>query len=370
MRIDHYAVAGRGGVVCLNDGRLPHVESGWRLPEILDAFEPLIGRPTYLRLVGREELGPEHLGWLHVFDTGGAATSGVDPERAVARPLRPALAAWLAEQSAALTPPLRAAWSRPGWRAEAEAWAGCRLEPHRMWALSAVLRGEGVFFKAAPPLFRNEPVITQALARRHPGLVPDVMRIDAERGWLLMGEIRGRLVSEPDSTDLSPALAALAAIQRAWVDRTDEALALGAQDRRRDWPSFGFPDTLTHGDFHAFNVAIASAGAVIFDWTDACVAHPLFDLYTFLAFESDERAHERYVHAYAGAWNRDPDDVANALAGIAPHACRHQEESYEAIAVSVEPDERPTFEGARDEWRERRVTAGREETPPSPDTSH
>ena len=212
-------------------------------------------------------------------------------------------------------------------------------------------------------------MITKALAQHHPGLVPDVVRIDAARGWLLMREIAGRFVSEPDSTDLSPALASLAEIQRAWVGRTDDLLALGAQDRRQDWPSLGYPDTLTHGDFHAFNVAFTPDRAVIFDWTDACVAHPLFDLYTFLVGIDDEAARTRYVRAYSDGWQGvlDPDEVAAALTRIAPYACRHQEESYAAIAASVEPDERAIFERERDEWRSRRLSAERAEMPSTRD---
>jgi hypothetical protein len=62
-------------------------------------------------------------------------------------------------------------------------------------ALSAVLRGElesePVYLKAVFTVFHHEPAVTQTLAREHPDLVPDVLRIDAERGWLLMRELTG-----------------------------------------------------------------------------------------------------------------------------------------------------------------------------------
>jgi aminoglycoside phosphotransferase (APT) family kinase protein len=38
--------------------------------------------------------------------------------------------------------------------------------------------------------------------------------------------------------------------------------------------------SLVHGDLHLGNVAKGPGGPLIFDWTDACVAHPFLDLAT------------------------------------------------------------------------------------------
>ena len=134
---EHYAIAPAQSSLALVDGRLPSVETSWRLTDVLDAFEPLIGRPPYLRMAAHAEVDGDRAVRLHVFDLG--ETTARDAE--VPGPLRPAFDRWLAEQRGAEPPALRAAWARPGWLAAAEAWAGCALRPHRMWPLSAVLRG-------------------------------------------------------------------------------------------------------------------------------------------------------------------------------------------------------------------------------------
>jgi Phosphotransferase enzyme family len=363
---EHFAIAAVEGSVALVDGSLPSVEASWRLPDVLAAFEPLIGRPPYLRMAERIDEGDRELR-LHVFDVGNAAAHDAE----LPAPLRPAFERWLAEQRGAPVPPLRAAWARPGWLAEAEAWAGCELEPHRMWPLSAVLRGmldgETVFLKAVFPLFHPEPVITEALAREHPGAVPELLRADHERGWMLMPELRGE-IAESASASLAPALREHARIQRSWSRRTADLLALGAQDRAQDWPDTGLPVSLAHGDFHHANVVVDDGHATIFDWSDACVAHPLIDLHTFLADCVEKNDAEVLVEAYADGWAVPASAVRSGVEQIATYACLHQAESYRAIAAGVEPAEREMFVDAEREWRER-ASAARAGTRPSPDTS-
>ena len=363
----HYAIAAATGSLALVDGALPSVElPPGQLPDILAAFEPLIGSPPYLRLAGRIDDEPALR--LHVFDVGDA----VPPDAEVPIPLRPAFEQWLAEQRGAPVPDLRAAWARPGWLAEAESWAGCDLTPHRLWPLSAVLHGvldgETVFLKAVFPPFHHEPAITEALAREHPGAVPDVLRVDHERGWMLMRELRAE-IAESVTASLAPALREHARIQRSWSLRTDELLALGAQDRAQDWPDLGLPVSLAHGDLHGANVVVDNGRATIFDWSDACLAHPLIDLHTFLAFGVAEADRDAFVDAYAEGWNVPPALVRSGVEQIAEYSCLHQAESYRAIAAGVEPAERQMFVDAEREWLER-ATAAREGRRPNPDTSH
>jgi Phosphotransferase enzyme family len=363
----HYAIAPAGGELAIVGGSLPSVAAAPRLPDVLAAFEPLIGRPPYLRQAERI-VADDCVLRMHVFDVGDAVLGDVE----LPAPLRPAFERWLAEQRGGPVPRLRAAWARPGWLAAAEAWAGCALEPHRMWPLSAVLRGvldsEPVFLKAAFPLFRHEPVITEALAREHPGVVPEVLRIDRERGWMLMRELHGEQATESVPASFAPVLLEHARIQRAWSGRTGELLALGVQDRAQDWPDTGLPVTLAHGDFHGFNVIVDAGNATIFDWSDTCLAHPLIDLHTFLAEGVDEAEHDPFVDAYAEGWDVSPALVRSGLEQIAAYSCLHQAESYRAIAAAVEPVERQMFADAEREWRER-ATAARAGTRPSRDTS-
>jgi hypothetical protein len=362
----HYAIAAASGSLALVDGSLPSVElPPVQLPDILTAFEPLIGRPPYLRLAERVDDEPALR--LHVFDLGDAVAGDAE----MPAPLRPAFERWLAEQRGAPVPPLRAAWAKPGWLAEAETWAGCDLRPQRMWPLSAVLSGvldgETMFLKAVFPLFHHEPAITEALGHEHPGVVPEVLRVDHALGWMLMPELRGE-VAESRSVSLAPALREHARIQRSWSLRTGELLALGAQHRAQNWPDTGLPVTLAHGDFHGGNVIVDNGHTTIFDWSDACVAHPLIDLHTFLAFGVTEDARDVLVEAYAEGWEVPPALIRSGLEQIAEYACLHQAESYRAIAAGVEPEERDMFLNAERQWRER-ATAAREGTRPSPDTS-
>ena len=363
----HYAIAAGDGSLALVDGSLPSVEASWRLPDILDAFEPLIGRPPYLRMAERVVEDDRELR-LHVFDVGSALPRDAELPAA----LRPAFDRWLAEEGGAPVPELRAAWARPGWLAEAEAWVGCDLRPHLMWPLSAVLSGEldgeTVFLKAVFPVFHHEPAITEALAREHPGSVPDVIRVDYARGWMLMRALRGEHATESVPDSFTAAVREHARIQRAWSGRTGELLALGGQDRAQDWPDVGLPVTLAHGDFHGGNVVVDEGRATIFDWSDACVAHPLIDLHTFLTFDVAEDAKDAFVDAYAEGWDVSAELVRSGLEQIAVCACLHQAESYRAIAAGVEPTERGMFVDAEREWRER-ATAARAGTRPSPDTS-
>jgi hypothetical protein len=356
--------------VLVAGGGLPHFEGEvWRLPDVRAELEPSIGTPTYLRLAAQIEPKPEHYVRLHVFDTSEGESLGFD-EVDVPPEFRAEYERWVAEQRGAPVPELRSAWARPGWLDDVRAWAGLPLEPLRMWSLSAVLRSGDTYLKAVFPLFHHEPAVTEALARAHPGRVPDVLRIEPERGWMLMRELPGEARRDP------VVLRTLGKIQRAWCDRVDELLALGAPDRRLDVlevsiaglvadeapelahavpaleaacrAAHGLPATLVHGDFHSGNALVDDAGrAVLFDWSDACVAHPLFDLHLYAFGDEDEQA---LVAAYSEGWG---EDVSDALALTAAPSCLHQAVSYRAIQSASEA--KFWFKGAARDWLERAV---------------
>jgi aminoglycoside phosphotransferase (APT) family kinase protein len=112
-----------------------------------------------------------------------------------------------------------------------------------------------------------------------------------------------------------------ARIQRESVDKTEQLIALGLCDRRLEWMlneiepflnkpkiadsvtaeeaeklralaqplaalcrklyEYGVPDTIIHGDLHGSNVARNEkepGKLLFFDWTDAAVSHPFFDM--------------------------------------------------------------------------------------------
>jgi hypothetical protein len=331
---------------------------------------------VYLRLAAQVEVDPERVLRLHVFaatshDGERVALEEVDAGRLTPPELRPALERWLAEQRGAAVPPERPPWARPGWHAEAEAWAGIELRLLRLWPLSAVLRGDldgkPVYFKAVFPLFHHEPAVTEALAREHPGAVPGVLAVELERGWMLMRELPASAEWQVPDLRWARALRSVGAIQRAWVGRRDELLRLGAQDRGlatlgdvlagkpdlerclEQLDSLGLPETLGHGDLHAGNIALDEhGGAVVFDWSDAFVGHPLFDLAHFVHNVEDERTRDALAEAWAEGWGEPLP--AGALELAAPLSAVHQAVSYRAITAGCEPDDRWMFEAEPDAW--------------------
>jgi hypothetical protein len=317
VRIDQHAfVPARGGILAI-DGRLPSVEDDYR-PAVLRASLP----PTrLLRTAAHVKVADEHALRLRVYepvDADGVPAGEIDVPEA----LRPAFDQCSAELNGAPVPELRAAWSRPGWHAEAEAWAGMPLEQVRIWPLSAVLRNGDVWFKAVFPRFRHEPAITEALG------APRLLQVDHERGWMLMEGVHG--IEEDDH---EAAIRAIARIHREWASRVDEALALGAHDRRA--PS-ALPHTLVHGDFHAGNVG----GGTIIDWSDAAVANPLYDLNHYLLFRKPEER-DALLAVYAEAW--PGYDVAAAAAGCEAETYEYVAQSYQGINDELAPDDRWWF---------------------------
>ncbi len=90
----------------------------------------------------------------------------------------------------------------------------------------------------------------------------------------------------------------------------------------------------------------------IFDWSDACVSHPLFDLPTFLQRADDEGARPSMLDAYLGAWaDLAPLDELRATYELAlPLAHVHHAISYLRINEALEPDDRWWFEDEPRRW--------------------
>jgi aminoglycoside phosphotransferase (APT) family kinase protein len=270
--------------------------------------------------------------------------------------VRDTVGAWLQERTGGWSP-WRPPWGRPGWFARASAWmveqmandgssAVAAPRQHQLWGLSVVLRAPSavgdVYFKASAEIFRHEAVVTRALAAQMPDLTPQVIAVDASRGWLLMRDLEDAELGQQDQTLWPEGLVALAAIQRQWLGRTDELVELGlpqrsladlavhveemteddallarmTSDLRHRWldtaPALvescrrldesGPGPTLVHGDFHPWNVTRGSRGVRVFDWTDAAVSHPFVDLATFVFRTRDPSVRRRLVDAWVAAW--------------------------------------------------------------------
>lgn len=251
----------------------------------------------------------------------------------------------------------------------ADAWADARLralglsplgerQTVKRGSISVVWRqetdgGPEVFFKVVPPLFAQEPPLTEWLSRRWPARVPHVLAIDRRRRWMLTRAVEGVALSELDSVE--PWLSAVRTLARIQIDSIDRAAELvecgcpardvaavpgeldlllpetippsagrdGAvpdemvravrarrgslvEDAARLGAS-GVPATLVHGDFHAENVIVSAqdGSPVIIDWTDGTRSHPFFDLLIFLRGHAAKRAaahRDALVQAYVSEW--------------------------------------------------------------------
>jgi hypothetical protein len=139
---------------------------------------------------------PAHSRWAGRVELGELA----QPEQ------RAVFDAYLAEVECGRIPELRASWCRVGWLDAAKAWMAAQMatlgtslvgevEQVTNWSLSCVLRRHtatrAVYFKATAtlPLFVNEPVVMDALARRYPNHVPIPLCLDPQRRWMLLPDV-------------------------------------------------------------------------------------------------------------------------------------------------------------------------------------
>jgi Phosphotransferase enzyme family len=271
---------------------------------------------------------------------------------------RDSMRSWTRERVAGWSD-LRPQWSRPGWLAEAAQWmrthmtAAGYVDPeapriHQLWGISVVLSAASptgrAFLKCSGDRFRHESRVTQALADRSPGYLPDVLAIEPDRGWMLMGDLDAPLLGDQPDSAWALGLDALAALQQMWLGRSDELLAAGAEPRPlsqlAEWvrgtaldaglmgrfapevhdawlaaapamadacltlDRIGPGPSLVHGDFHPWNVAAGHAGTRIFDWTDAAVGHPFLDLVTYIMRTGDPARRGQLLQRYLGLWSR------------------------------------------------------------------
>jgi hypothetical protein len=314
---------------------------------------------------------------------------------------RAVLDAYLAEAESGLIPKLRAPWCRAGWLDAATAWIEAQLEARGTplvgevdqvtnWGLSCVLRGHtaagAVYFKAAAtlPLFVNEPVIMAALARRYPEHIPAPVSLDSQRRWMLLPDLGPPLGYEAPLAARQELLRRLNALQHACAAAVDELLKLGCHDRRLErlsaqaarlaadavalsgltdaervqfWEALprlqamcaalaacGIPETLVHGDLHLHNVAVDAGRYQFFDWTDACVSHPFFDLIS--VFDDEDRARQAQLRdTYLSQWSdcAPPERLREAWALAQPLSDLHQAISYQHILVGLEPSAQAEF---------------------------
>ena len=253
---------------------------------------------------------------------------------------------------------MRLPWEDAEWQEAVDAWIDATLADigletigpidhfrQRPWAaLARVTTAAGdVYFKADAPSEAYEPALTQWLARARPGVVPEVLRIDADRGWLLTRDagvsLFEQIADPPDPTIWCEVLPLCAQLQLELLDSVDEFLALGVPDSRpaplgeayedllARWPTAtsapalsaitglveGLGDTipasLAHEEFQDHNILLLDGSPVVIDWAEAVVEHPFCGLVnTFRGlvdrwgFEAGDQRLLRLRDAYLEPW--------------------------------------------------------------------
>ncbi|WP_438041744.1 aminoglycoside phosphotransferase family protein [Sorangium sp. So ce128] len=285
--------------------------------------------------------------------------------------------------------PLRQPWARPGGPADDLAWADAVLrdrglartapaEQMRSWNLSSLWRlragDQTVWLKHVPPFFGHEGAV---IARLAGGPVPALLDHDDRR--ILMPEIPGEDLYEADLPVRERLISLLVGLQRDASRQVGELLSLGLPDwrapallqlitdvvartpelsagDRATLDSFidglperfarlaeaGLPDTLVHGDFHPGNARGDATSAVLLDWGDSGVGHPLLDQPAFLD-GAPPGAVEPLRSFWSRAWRAaipgsDPERAAELLA---PVAAARQAIIYRKFLDDIEPSEHP-----------------------------
>jgi hypothetical protein len=225
-------------------------------------------------------------------------------------------------------------WTSAAWLAEAHAWiraraveTGARVtgpieQPHvRLWStvLRAPTSSGDLWFKANHPVWAHEAAVVRVLASSRADLVPTLVAVDGERGWMLMADggerLRDVVQRERNLGRWLDVLASYGALQIDAAARADELVALGVPERRldgvadqyarlldatdglspdersrltrsrpkvaamcRELASLGIPETIQHDDLHDGQVFVRNGRYLFFDWGDACVAHPFLSM--------------------------------------------------------------------------------------------
>jgi aminoglycoside phosphotransferase (APT) family kinase protein len=236
--------------------------------------------------------------------------------------------------------------------------------------------------------------VTEMLAQHFPETIPRPIAIDGERGWMLTADFGGELVATMETPYWVGSLDALASLQRKSVASVESLLKSGCRDRRArtlqsqveelasegsEWlpdalaqrlragmsrfqdlceeiASSPIPNTLVHGDFHADNVAVSHGRYLIFDWTDACIAHPFVDAATFLRYaertSTDRATRERWRDHYLRGWEElaSHEVTRHLFECVVPLAAMHQVITYRWLLDSLDPSERWQFGSALEDW--------------------
>ncbi len=266
----------------------------------------------------------------------------------------------------------------------------------QLWGISAVLRadspGGAAYLKCSTDLFRHEAVLTRALAASMPDVLPDVIAVEPDEGWLLMRDMGGALLGDVPVEQWAAALRAYVPLQQQWLGKGDELVGHGAFVRplsdlapavarwseddellrrlgpelRERWlrlvprlvdacwrlAEVGPSPTLVHGDLHAWNVVRADGGFRYFDWTDAALSHPFVDLAPFVPRIPSSAVRHAAYDAYLAGW---ADHLSPALLQEAGRmglvvGCLYVTQTYLKGLPTLMPGDAGPLAGADIDW--------------------
>jgi len=294
-------------------------------------------------------------------------------------------------------------WSRSDWYPRAKQWmldcaskTGNQVvgEPIQIktWSISCVFRvettGGAIWFKALPNFWGHEPRLMQDLTKTFPQYMMDVVAIEPDEHWMMSKEWAG---PEPETIeDWQIALRAFTDIQLNCTEMIDELISFGCADRRlsllpnllepvlaeldddqgrkfyevteaeakelarrirrlpalcRKLSDCGIPESVVHGDFWGPNVLVrdklSGKAPIIFDWTDASIGHPFFDIYWTILYTKNESLRSALRQCHIDIWSEKfpREKVVEAFdlsQQIAPYyyllACRNIEANAPADA--------------------------------------
>ena len=272
--------------------------------------------------------------------------------------LREGLVHWQMEQSSNTIPERRAPWALPGWHTQVEGWiaeqvarlgrgAIRHIAPVKSWSISCVLKvtteTDVLYFKVSRdlPLFVNEGMVMMRLDELYPGRLPVPLALAAEKGWMLLEDFGDAPGDEAPLDQQSRMMQDFAFVQIDSSRRIEALLTAGCKDRRFDilrsqieplladelvldlltseeraqlrqieprlreliaeLEALSIPFAILHGDLHAGNVVPRESSFLYFDWTDAAVSHPFFDM-IHIFLEEDEAKKSSLQEAYLLIW--------------------------------------------------------------------
>jgi len=307
-------------------------------------------------------------------------------------------------------PKYRPPWGQVGWYSQTMDWIKAQLtendytltgdiELMRTWCITSMYKmmtdkGD-LYFKAVPPVFKREIAITSWLHEQFGDTAPEFVAYDSDKQLMLMRDFGGTNLYEAENTSdpnlWKAALQQYAKLQMKTTSHADKLIELGAMDWRIDrfLPLFekllyddefikpdssitqeeieqarqtlpqvtahiealqamNLPNAILHGDFHAGNVNVNDEQFIYYDWTDAGIGIPLFDLHPFInwgvneVFKDNPDVQDEILEAYFEGLSGDisKETWREAYKHSQVVAIIHHALNYHHLLRQIAPNER------------------------------